>query len=108
MPKNMRHVVKVMRPASPQGESTPAAPTILRDKVQCSIEPLTGREAERMQQMFATATQKVGLYGNPNKLIKRVDHLIDQTGARLNVLDIKDDSRAQLGYIELICGEEPA
>jgi hypothetical protein len=108
MPKNMRHVVNVMRPAAQQGESTPVAPTLLREKVPCSIDPLTGREAERMQQMYATASLKVGLYGNPSKRIQRRDHLIDQTGAQLNVMDIKDESRSQLGYIELICGEEVA
>jgi hypothetical protein len=109
--KNMRHVVKVMRPPPPQGESgqlnTPEA-TVLMEEVPCSIDQLQGKEAERMQQMYATATQKVGMYGNPNKQIKRVDYLIDQTGAQLNVLSINDGSRSQQGYIELICGEEPA
>src|SRR5581483_3206234 len=105
--KNMRHVVKVMRPPNPQGEDVRNnPPTVLRTKVPCSIEPMRGQEAERLSQMYATAIHTVGMYGDPAKLIKRVDKCIDQTGATLNVLDIRDPSRSQLGYIELICGEE--
>lgn len=105
---NLRHVVNVMRPPPPGGESTVnAKPSELRHEVPCSIEPLRGGEAQRLQQMFATATHKVGMYGNPNKKIQRTDFCIDQTGARLNVMDVIDKSRSQIGFIELVCGEEP-
>jgi len=107
--KSLRHVVNVMRPPPPGGESGQAIPdTTVRNQVPCSIETLTGREAERMQQMYAGANVKVGMWGDPNKPVKAVDYCTDQTGKRLNIMGIIDNSRSQLGKIELICGEELA
>lgn len=111
MPDNRKfeHVVDVMRPHGPQGEeSRDTPPALFREGVRCSINPMRGQEAERLSQMYATAVYTVGMYGDPSKQIKRVDQCIDQTGAVLNVMDIRDESRSQLGYIELICGEQPA
>ncbi len=107
--KRLRHVVKVMRPPAPGGESSQAIPPqAIRNEVPCSIETLMGREAERMQQMYAGANVKVCMYGDPNNQLKAVDYCIDQTGKRLNIMGITDPSRSQLGKIELICGEELA
>ena len=108
MPKNMRHIVNVMRPTEAHGESSPRVYDIFRSQVPCSIETLSGREAERMMQMYADARVKVEMYGDPNKQIKATDQCVDQFGKTLNVLAITDNSRTQLGKIELICGEEVA
>lgn len=105
----MRHRVNVMRPPSPQGEpgQLNSQATELIKNVPCSIEPLSGREAERMQQMYATATLTVGMYGDPAKPLKTTDWLIDQTGKRLNIMHIKDKQRNGI-ELELTCGEEVA
>lgn len=106
---NLRHVVTVKRPPPPGGESgQQASDTVVRECVPCSIDTLTTREAERMQQMYAGASVKVCMYGNPAKQVKAVDYCVDEFGKRLNVMGIIDPSRGQLQKIELICGEEVA
>jgi len=105
----MRHAVKVMRPADPQGEASQSeSPTTLFNSLPCSIDTLTGRELERLQQMYATATSKVKFWGDPTKQVKATDWLIDEFGKRLNIVSINDPLRNQQGIVELICGEEVA
>jgi hypothetical protein len=102
-----RHVVNVMRPGEANGEDARSRPpATFRKDVPCSIEPLTGREVERMNQMQAVASVKVTMYGDPNKQIQATDWLIDHFGKRLNIAEIRDESRGQLGKVELMCGEE--
>lgn len=103
----MRHVVNVMRPADPQGEGGAALPpTTLIKNVPCSIDNLTGRELERLQQNYATATSKVKFWGDPSRQVKNTDWLIDEFGKRLNIVQINDPLRNQQGIVELVCGEE--
>ena len=104
----LRHVVNVMRPAEPAGDVPgKSPPTIHRAGVYCSIEQLTGREAERFQQMYATATLKVKMWGDPSKPLRAVDWLEELPSKnRLNILN-KDDLNRNGIELELICGEEP-
>ena len=45
----LRHTVNVMRPAPPRGDRDQEDdPQVLREKVQCSIETISGREAQRL------------------------------------------------------------
>lgn len=104
----MRHVVNVMRPPPQQGDSPQKTPEVFRNGVPCSIDPMSGREIERMNQMGAIASHKVVMYGDPKKQIKRVDWLIDETGKRLNIVDKADPSRCDIGEITLFCMEEAA
>lgn len=105
----MRHVVNVMRPPDPQGEGGQTSPpTTLFNALRCSIDTLTGRELERLQQMYATANSKVKYWGDPTKQVKATDWLIDEFGKRLNIISINDPLRNQQGIVELICGEEVA
>src|SRR4051812_40237641 len=89
----MRHVVTVMRPPPPQGEGgqlNSPEPAVFRERTPCSIDPLSGRELERMQQMQAVANCKVTFYGDPKKQVKTTDWLIDEFGKRINIVAIND------------------
>lgn len=103
----MRHIVTVMRPPDPQGEGGQlnSQPTRFRNEVPCSIEPLSGRELERMQEMEAVANCKVRFYGDPDKQVKETDWLIDEFGKRINIVAKNDSLRNQQGIVELICME---
>lgn len=105
----MRHIVDVMRPPEPQGEGGQlnSQPKVLMKDVPCSIENLSGIEQERMQQMYATARNKVRMYGDPDNPLRTVDWLVDQSGKRLNILQINDKWRNGI-ELEMICGEEVA
>lgn len=101
----MRHMVTVMRPTQAQGtrgEPQGKDAVIVKD-VPCSIETLSGREGELARQIFAAATYRVQMYGDPSKPIENTDYL--QFGSRrLNIGFIND--RQQNGIeLELLCEE---
>lgn len=113
----MRHRATVMRPseALSDGGQTQSANVLLRD-VPCSIEHLSGREAELVHAQFPEASLKVECYGDPNKPIRHTDWLEvlgvgrDSSGQpvirKLHISDIQD--RDQNGILlTLFCGENP-
>ncbi len=104
----MRHRVDVMRPPEPQGEGGQlnSQPTTFIQKLPCSIDNLTGRELERLQQMYAKADSKVTFWGDPTRQVENTDWLIDEFGKRLNIVQINDPLRNQQGLVTLICSEE--
>jgi head-tail adaptor len=106
--KNMRHVVTVMRPAEAQDDAGQKKnATVYRADVPCSIEHLSGREAEKARAIYPEATLKVEMYGNPLKPVSHKDWL--KHGERkLFIGDIDDHLQSgQHGPITLLCGEEP-
>jgi hypothetical protein len=115
MPKNMRHVVKVMRPAKATNTigNTQGQPDTICNAWPCSIETLSGREAELARQTFAAATLKVEGYGNPKKPIRESDYLefIDGvTGTkdkpRKLYVGVVNDKHQNGVELSLLCGEE--
>jgi len=108
--RNMRHQVRVMRPPEPQGEGGQlnGQPQELYKQLPCSIENTGGREAERMMQMYATATLKVCFYGDPNKRVTTKDWLevlpLAKPARRLNIVQVNDHQQNGV-KIELVCTE---
>ncbi len=104
---SLRHVVRVMRPAPPGGESSQTIPPqAIRNEVPCSIETMNARESERMQQMYAGANVKVEGHGDPAKRFKERDYLTGGSiGSRvLNIGFINDIQQNGL-KLSLLCGE---
>ena len=104
--KNLRHIVTVKRPPAgnlgTRGSKQGEAATIYADWP-CSIVTLSGSEAEKARQMFATATVQLKGYTDPKKPIKTYDFI--EFGSRtFNVGFVNDVD--QLGLeVELLCGE---
>lgn len=107
--RNLRHQVRVLRPATPQGEAgEKLPPEVLYREQPCSIEQTAGRESERMFQMYATTTLKVEMYGDPEKPLTPVCWLeelpLKSPPRRLNILEVNDVLRNGTQY-KLVCSE---
>jgi len=71
--------------------------------VPCSIEQLSGREAEAAHQTFGAVSLKVAMYGDPRKPIT-IRHRLKVGERILEIADVKDVN--QNGQeLELLCGE---
>jgi len=103
----LRHTVNVMRPAPPRGDRDQEDdPQVLREKVQCSIETISGREAQRLQQMYPTATHRVKMWGDPAKPLSAADWLIElPSNRRLNIIPPINDKQRNGLDLELVCIE---
>lgn len=110
MPKNMRHVVNVIRPTSAEGSigQLQGKPDVLLANVPCSIRPVSGRESEEARQNGVTATLIVELYGDPRKPITESDwlavHPITDPPRKLNIAYINDKQQNGI-ELTLFCGE---
>jgi hypothetical protein len=115
MPKNLRHVVKVMRPTKTTNTlgNTQGEPEVICKQWPCSIETLQGREAELARQTFASATLKVEGWGNPQNPIRETDYLEFVDGV-LGTIDkprklyvgVVNDLKQNGIELSLLCGEE--
>lgn len=109
--RNMLHVVNVMRPTEnlTDGGQKQNAECVLKNWP-CSIEPLSGREAERVHATFPEASLKVEGYGNPQKPFRRTDWLelkaTDGALRKLHIADIQDEMQNGI-ELTLFCGENP-
>ena len=102
----LRHVVTVKRPPKGNrgtlGQKQGTDDTIYKDW-RCSIETLSGREAEQARQNFASATLSIKGYTDPKKPIQNTDYL--QFGERRFEVGFVNNVD-QLGIVaELLCAE---
>ena len=108
MPKNMRHVVNVMRPTEAEGtrgQSQGTPKQIMKDW-RCSIETLSGREVEQAHTVFAEATHKVEGYGDPKNRFKQRDYLTGGSiGERVLAVGSINDKQQNSVELSLLCGE---
>ena len=107
--RNMRHVVNVMRPTlavGSRGEAEGQDQQVLKE-VPCSIETLSGREAELARSVYPDATYKVEMYADPRNPVTAVMYLTGGTlgTRRLNVGFVNDRDLKGVQY-ELLCGED--
>lgn len=105
----MRHVVNVMRPTEATGtvgELQGQDATVIA-LVPCSIESLSGREAEIARSVYADVTLKVEMYADPRKPVTANDYLTGGTiGTRkLYIGFVKDSNNMGTGTLELLCSE---
>lgn len=104
--RNLRHIVTVKRPRQgnlgTRGQKQGEDETIYAEWP-CSIETLSGSEAELARQNFPTASLSVAGYTDPAKPIKATDYLLLGT-RRINVGFVNDVDQMGL-KAELICGE---
>jgi head-tail adaptor len=108
MPKNMRHVVSVMRPTEAQGTrgQIQGTPETIIDKWPCSIETLNGREVVQARTVFAEATHRVEGYGNPAKRFKERDYVTGGSiGERVLAIGFINDKQQNGVELSLLCGE---
>jgi head-tail adaptor len=105
--KNMRHTADIFRPMETQDDrGQEHGDTRLYAGVPCSIEPLNSRELEAARQIYATATHKVELYGDPKTPLAHKDYL--KLGSRrLKVGSIRD-LKQNGEQLELLCEERVA
>ena len=105
--KNMRHSADIYEPLTAlddRGQEQADIP--YRPGVLCSIEPLNSRELEAARQIYATATHKVLLYGDPNKPLTHKHYLLHR-GRKLKIGSIRDLNQNGERY-ELLCEEKVA
>jgi head-tail adaptor len=103
--KNMRHACDIFRPLeSSDDRGQEHGDTRLYQGVPCSIEPLNSRELEAARQIYATATHKVELYGDPKIPLSHRDYL-KVNGRTLFIGDMVDVKQNGEQYT-LTCGEE--
>lgn len=102
---DLRHRCDVLETPNAQGgygEGIGNDGVYLRN-IPCSLEHLSGREAEVARATFGAATHKVKMYGDPRKPIKKTHTL--KVGERiLHIADVKDVMQNGHQY-ELLCGE---
>lgn len=101
----LRHIANINRPRKAldaRGQNSGGEDTLLAD-VPCSLQELSGREAEQAHKLYADATIQVEMYGDPKKPISTNDILVIGT-RRLSVGHVHD---LQSNGIELrlLCGE---
>lgn len=85
--KAKRHVVHVMQPPTEAHDSrgqTQGQDTIYLKNVPCSIEPLSSQEQIVAHQVYADATHRVEMYGDPKKPIT-TSHWLNRLGRRLEI-----------------------
>lgn len=108
--KNMRHVVNVMRPTQAlgtRGEGEGKDQQVLKD-VPCSIETLSGREAELARSVYPDATYKVEMYADPSNPVTAVMYLTGGTigTRRLHIGFVNDSNNMGTASLTLLCGED--
>jgi hypothetical protein len=105
----LKHYVNVMRPTEAYGsvgELQGQDQTILQG-VPCSIETLSGREAEIARSVYADVTYKVEMYADPRKPVTAEMYLTGGTlGKRkLHIGFVNDSNNMGTGSLELLCSE---
>lgn len=105
----LRHYVNVMKPTAAIGSrgELEGQDTTVRQGVPCSIETLSGREAEVARSTYPDATYRVRLYADPQKPVTAEMYLTGGTlgKRRLHIGFINDVD--QVGFVnELLCGED--
>lgn len=75
--------------------------------VPCSIETLSGREAEIARSVYADVTYKVEMYSDPRKPVTPNMYLTGGTlgPRRLHIGFVKDSNNMGTGSLELLCAE---
>jgi SPP1 family predicted phage head-tail adaptor len=105
--KNMRHACDIYRPLESQDDrGQEHGDTRLYQGVPCSIEPLNSRELEAARQIYATATHKVELYGDPSIPLAHKDFIKVQS-RKLKIGSIRD-LKQNGEQLELLCEERVA
>lgn len=108
MPKNMRHIVRVMRPteaAGTRGQSQGEPQTIIAEW-RCSIETLSGREVVQARTVFAEATHEVKGYGDPKKRFEERDYVTGGSiGERVLHIGFINDIQQNGVSLSLLCQE---
>lgn len=103
----MRHVVNVMQPTQATGSVGEAQgqDAVIRRAVPCSIETLTGNEAEQVHSTWPSATNKVEMYADRQRQITPVMYL---TGGSLGTRLYSDGTVAArvLNIVGVIDREE--
>jgi len=101
-----RHQVTIKRPATgldDRGQNTGSLSTVLAN-VPCEIEQLSGLELIRAKKVFADATYRVRLWGDPSTPIETTDFLV--WGSRtLHIGAVIDPDQTGVD-ITLLCKEE--
>jgi len=101
-----RHQVTIKHPPTAvdsRGQKTGDPSTVLAN-VPCSIEQLAGLELIRAKKLFAEATYRVELWGDPSTPIQSTDYL--EWGSRtLHIGAVIDPEQTGVD-IELLCKEE--
>lgn len=105
----LRHYVDVMKPTAAIGSrgELEGQASLVRQGVACSIETLSGREAEIARSTYPDATYRVRLYADPSKPVSEEMYLTGGTlGKRKLQIGFKNDID-QVGFVnELLCGED--
>ena len=78
--------------------------TVVLANVPCSIETLSGRELEVARQLYATATARVELHGDPAAPLTPQHYLLFGT-KKLHIGHVDDVDRLGVEYV-LLCGED--
>lgn len=100
-----RHIVSILLPSTEldgRGQITGDPTTVLED-VPCSIEQLAGLELIRAQKIFAEATHRVRMFGDPDHPLSSQHYLLFGT-RQLNIGAVIDADNIGV-EIELLCKE---
>ncbi len=106
-PGKLRHIVDVMRPPTDLDSrgQLDGNPKLVRGGARCSIETLTGREAEQVHSQWPTATYKVEMRADAREITS--DHYL--TGGTLKTRRLNIDhveNMDELGFLlRLLCSE---
>lgn len=100
-----KHRVDIMTPATAMDDrgQEVGQDAVYLAGIPCSIDPINTRELDAARQIYAAATYKVKLYGDPKKPISH-RHYLNWMGRRLEIgsaVDVKANGTEW----ELICGE---
>lgn len=100
-----RHLVQIYLPStsvSDRGQRT-GADTLVLDNVFASVESLAGRELEQARQVFASASLRVRLFGDPNVPLN-TKHYILFGSRRIGIGFVGDLEQVHYEYV-LLCSE---